>query len=743
MDYGPERALRAELGILKIRYAALEKKKKEKKERKEEKGKGKKEKGRKRKEEKRYAALEAENAALRGQTRAAEVGQRAAEAGPEQRAARRAVDGGAGVAAHDAQRQAWAELTNVERRILEFAFVDRPNRERFEHLVLRSIEELTGLPELRSMRRLRRLLFEVVPRLDYSTRSVSVLTSGVLQVVPVLPLEEALQLWYGTPGIAALLASERRTRSVRACADTWVPDIATSAYALRSAQPALRSRYLCRADRTACVDLFVDDASLFGSRAVTSGATQVYATLGEFPLWFREKGPAWVKLAALPREAIGVVGMPRLFGRVIARAWSSGPCFQVRDAATGEVAAVHARLGQLMLDQKGQHELLGLSVGGQAYSKCWMCSTPAAELRAASAPPQEPFVRSLREFEVRCPEAGPKLRLLLQTFEQCGAVPSAEDCDLGLLFPMDLLHVMFGSGGVATKLLSILFGQRRRGTAATRSWLSKKQRECVARKIGTELGEPPAQLLKISAETKRTLFAYSVWALEGVVKKSQVAHAENLREIQLVLGAEEALERDCSVEALQELEKTCRSALEGARQLYGTNVVGTSKFHRMLHVVHRPPLQQHYQRKVRRWQRQRYRFRPTLRWSACWAGERQQKRSKWGASKTWRARRGRDGKDTRHLRAARSEAERQCIQLAKGEDGASGALAPRADQWWRVRRFAPGVCFDFVYILGAVLEWSFEVRFAEVELREKERKKKRRGEKGKREKGKKRKRKKK
>ena len=621
----------------------------------------------------------------------------------------------AGVVAYDAQQRAWLALEQDARQVLEFVFVDRPNRERLEALVLPYLCN----PELHSMRRLRRLLRKVAPQLDYSERSISVMLPR-LQVVPVLSIGEALQLWYGTPQIARLLEAERATRALRSSSPSWVPDIATSALAVRSASVATRTLYL-RGESSASIDLFVDEAGLFSEQSRSAGATQVYATLGEFPWWFRELTHAWVKVAALPKEAVGVVGMPRLFGAVLCAAWRGMDArgFQVRDAATGAVKEIKPRLGQLLLDQKGQQELFGLGTGPTAYAHCWMCWIQEESLKLGLAADDERFVCTLADFEARNQKGGKKLRTLLESLERCGAIPSAEDCDLGLLFPLDLLHLFFGSGGIAVKLLRIVLAcwpRGRRGSLPS-SFLSRTQRKRVGSRLVKALGEKPERLMKVSAETKRTLFAHIVWGLEGIVRREQHCYVENLREFQLILGIEEALERDASPGSLEALEKACRSALEGARQLYGAAVVGTSKFHRLTHIVHPAPKQLRAQ-SARRWQRQRYRFRPTLRWSACWPGERQQKRSKWAARKTWRARHGKDGRDTRHLRAAQVEAERQCFLLQKGECFGK-ARVPQAGEWWRVRRFVRGeVEFGVVHVQAGPCAASLvESRAAVVQLR--------------------------
>ena len=77
---------------------------------------------------------------------------------------------------------------------------------------------------------------------------------------------------------------------------------------LRSADAATRRAFRPGAPHgTALIDLFVDGAGLFDSAA---GATSVYATMGEFPFWFRETEAAWVKLASFPDESVAVMGLP-------------------------------------------------------------------------------------------------------------------------------------------------------------------------------------------------------------------------------------------------------------------------------------------------------------------------------------------------------------------------------------------------------------------------------------------------
>ena len=134
---------------------------------------------------------------------------------------------------------------------------------------------------------------------------------------------------------------------MRGCSSSsWVPDIATSALGQRSASVATRTPYV-RGEPTALVDLFVDEAGLFGDQSRSCGATQVYATLAEFPFWFRERNAAWVKLAALPRAAFEVVAMPRLFAAALSAAWRGvgEHGVQVRDAATGAIHTIKPRVG--------------------------------------------------------------------------------------------------------------------------------------------------------------------------------------------------------------------------------------------------------------------------------------------------------------------------------------------------------------------------------------------------------------
>ena len=72
--------------------------------------------------------------------------------------------------------------------------------------------------------------------------------------------------------------------------------------------------------RGALIDLFVDGAGLF-ERGQRSGAVSVYATCSNLPWWFRETEAAWAKLSSFPDEAVRVMGVPRLLGHALTKAW--------------------------------------------------------------------------------------------------------------------------------------------------------------------------------------------------------------------------------------------------------------------------------------------------------------------------------------------------------------------------------------------------------------------------------------
>ena len=571
----------------------------------------------------------------------------------------------------------FALLDEETRDALEFFMVDRPTHGRFEALVLKH----RGL----SVKQLQGIIRRTITVLDGGDCSFDV--DGLC--VPVIDMAHAIRVLFSVPATAELLSCSGKPD--HNCAN-WIPDVASGVHGKRSTNPLVSAAFGDAREKGSALlwEFFVDGGRLYstpggktaqrgtGRRAKTSDTSSlginVFATVAQFPSWFKERVEAWVWIATIPGSLAQAQGLPSLLQRVFARVQERvRDGVVVWDAWNLRARRIESHIGFIEADQQGEYDMLGLK---RRYSYCWLCTQPKGDLTAIGQP-----VATLSDLEGN-PNAGPK-RGWGEVREMIAAAGATAARDLRSWLPIDTMHTFYVDG-LMSRLVEIAFeiGDTSKLPA---SWLSKWQIKIASGRIQAMTGKSVHLLHKTCCETRRQLCAHAVWALEGLVRSpSQLPFLVLLRDITLLVGEEEREER--LLDSLPRLRDLARGIIDAAKALYGLDFCNRSKIHRLLHL---------YEGKgvwspshgARNFKHAVALNKPPLKHFSMWRGERLQKHAKRAARSIYKACRDKSGRNTRFLRVQNQEAARWAFKLqALPAPFRDGAPDPRPGEFWLARR---------------------------------------------------------